>query len=595
MGHKQTPGRFTKAQSRFFDRLAQTISARSADRKIRSGPRVETAQGPVVGKTIDKGRINYFAGIPYAAPPVGELRWRPPKPPAKRSAPAICTKPGPIAHQRAQGIDEFFGALVRGLGLPKTKQKALAGMLKAVPKKMDEDCLTLGIRAPAGATGLPVMVWIHGGDHTDGSGSELLYVSNALPTRGCVVVTINYRLGLLGFLAHPELATESEQNLSGNYGLMDQIAALSWVRDNIVNFGGDPNQITIFGQSAGGEAVLNLMTSPRARGLFHAAIAQSPSDSGRWLHLRQPVLDLKSAEQAGSDFCSSIVGNEPGQIARMRQLAAEDLYDYYRADPEAGRHFYPAVDGSILPTTPMTAFSNQNQAPVPLMIGYNSDEGSLFTNVMHPAGAEFGPIPEGGLTPEEIGQTFEHSYGSREAAEQIMAAYPGIANNDPVAVAEHCRDHMFGVHVDHASRMHAEAGHNTFRYYFQAVPPLPDQTVGAFHAAEVLYVFDTSLPLVPAAPDGHLLTREMGDRWFAFAATHNPDFPGREAWPSFGVDSPVQMVFDRPDSAAQPVPKQPGLDLMRRRIGYLTSLTALPETIDVREPNLSATQDDITM
>ena len=153
-------------------------------------------------------------------------------------------------------------------------------------------------------------------------GSEPFYHGNALPERGCVLVTINYRLGLFGFFAHPDLAAESPDRVSGNYGLLDQIAALEWVRDNIAAFGGDPTRVTIFGESAGGEAVLNLLTSPRARGLFHRAIAQSPSDRGRWLQLRRPALDFRPAEDAGVDFATLAVGSEAGQLARLRAAGA---------------------------------------------------------------------------------------------------------------------------------------------------------------------------------------------------------------------------------------------------------------------------------
>lgn len=558
-------------------------SLASLTKKIKSGPVVETTEGLVMGKTADKGRMNIFAGIPYAAPPLGEFRWQAPQPAARRDETLSCTKPGPIPHQRAQTMDEFIGNLVGGLGIPKAKQRALSSLMKAVPKKVNEDCLTLGIRAPAAASNLPVMVWIHGGDHTDGSGSDILYASNVLPARGCVLVQINYRLGLFGFMGHPDLAKESDDGVSGNYGLLDQVAALTWVRDNIGNFGGNPANVTIFGESAGGEAVLNLMTSPRARGLFHAAIAQSPSDSGRWLHLRQPMLGFQALEEAGAEFATSIVGAEAGQIERMRSESAEDLYDRYRSNEDLGRHFYPAVDGAILPTTPMTAFSNQNQAPVPLMIGYNADEGSMFVGLMHPAGAEFGPVPDGGFTTEGVHDAFTLSYGSEKLGKQVMDLYPGVDSGDHDAIAAHCADHMFGVHVDHASRMHAAAGHPVYRYHFRSVPASSTQTAGAFHAAEVLHVFDTALPLIPVAPDAHLLTKEMGDRWFAFAASHVPDFPGRDTWPAYDAENPEHLVLNRPTSAVEPCPAQEGLDLMRARIERLNGVGVATETIDMRE------------
>ena len=536
-------------------------------------PTASTRNGTVSGSYGSKRTIAEYAGIPYAAAPVGELRWRAPQPVSSWSGVKRCTKAGPIAFQRAQNMELFMSAIATGIGLSPMKQKALLAAVK-IPRKQNEDCLTLNVRTPVGAANLPVMVWIHGGDHTDGSGSDPIYASNALPTRGCVLVTINYRLGLFGFFAHPELAGESDAGVSGNYGLLDQICALEWVRDNIAAFGGDPGCVTIFGESAGGEAVLNLMTAPKARGLFHRAIAQSPSDSGRWLHLRKPMVDFLPAEDAGTLFANAVVGNEAGQVARLRAMTPEALSELYRSRPELGRYFYPCVDGVVLPVAPMTAFSQKRQAPVPLMIGYNADEGSLLAPFMHPAGGEFlAPADRSSLSGEEIRAAFVRSYGSDEAVDRLMALYPGLAKGDLPAMIRHAGDHMFGVHVDHASRQHAEAGHPTYRYFFQAVPPSPKQTAGAYHAAEVFFVFDTAFPLVEKAPDAHLLAREMGDRWFAFAATADPAFPGRAPWPRYDPANPVQMVFDRPRSQPADCPAQPGLDLMRERISRLDAMS----------------------
>ncbi len=547
--------------------------------RARRGPVAHTAEGPVFGKYVDGGRIRYFGGVPYAEPPLGDLRWSAPRPAPQRERLLDCTRPGKMAYQRLQNMEAFIQKLVAGLGLSKPKQMAIRAAAKAAPTPQSEDCLTMTVRAPTGATGLPVLFWIHGGDHTDGSGSDVFYESTALPSRGCVVVTINYRLGLFGFLAHPELSAESPEGVSGNYGLLDQIAALEWVKANISSFGGDPDRITIFGESAGGQAVLNCMTSPKARGLFSAAIAESPSDSGRWLHLDRPVLALDAAVDAGCEFAASVVGASPGQIDRLRAIEPDELTEAYRADLQAGRHFYPCVDGATLPTSPMTAFSHGTQAPVPLIIGYNADEGSLLAGFMHPAGAEFGAretlAPDGApMDAAVVRATFEQSFGSTELVDRLMAAYPGLADLDEDAIERYTGDHMFGVHVDHASRQHAAAGHPVYRYHYRAVPASPKQTAGAYHAAEVFNVFDSSFPMVPEAPDNHLLSRDMGDRWFAFAATHRPDSPGRPEWPRFDPADPHHMVFDRPVSKPELNPAQPGLEILRKRIEYLDRVTA---------------------
>ncbi len=548
-------------------RRGRTAARRSTGRE---GPIVETTAGPVQGKLADKKTVAVFQGIPYAAAPVGARRWAPPISPEPWTDVRSCRSAGPMAHQRAQNMDEFVARLTEALGLSPARQKAVQAAIR-LPRPTSEDCLTLNVRVPTHATGLPVMVWIHGGDHTDGSSSDVLYNSNALPERGCVLVSINYRLGLMGFFAHPELDAESDQGVSGNWGLLDQIAALEWVRDNIAAFGGDPDNVTIFGESAGGQAVLNLMTSPLARGLFHRAISQSPSDTGRWLHHDRSMLDFLPANDAGRRFGDLAVGSEDGQLARLRAMDADELYELYRENPDLGRYFYPCVDGVVLPETPMTAFSFGRQAPVPLMIGYNADEGSLFADIIHPAGGEFErpTIDPDSLSATDVRDTLLRSYGSAEAVDALLAEYPGLDTGDPTSCERHAGDHMFGVHVDHASRRHAEEGHPVFRYHFRAVPPSPEQTAGAFHAAEITYVFDSKIPGFPVADDGHLLSREMGDRWFAFAATGSPAHPGRGEWPAYDPSNPVHMVFDRPRSEAQPCPSEPGLDLMRARIAHL--------------------------
>ena len=258
---------------------------------------VDVSGGKIKGKVGSKGRLTHHLGIPYAAPPVGARRWKAPAPVEPWRGTEKCTSFGPGGYQRPAGMSEFFDGVIAGIGLGRARAKALATAMKFARTKQSEDCLTINVHAPVGAEALPVMVWIHGGDHTDGDSSMPTYNSPVFPERGCVLVTFNYRLGLMGFFAHPDLAVESPDGVSGNYGLLDQIAALEWVRDNIAAFGGDPARVTIFGESAGGEAVLNLMTSPRARAVPRA-IAQSPSDSGRWLHLRRPALDFISVEDA---------------------------------------------------------------------------------------------------------------------------------------------------------------------------------------------------------------------------------------------------------------------------------------------------------
>lgn len=533
---------------------------------------VLTAAGPVVGRSLQKGALTFWPGIPYAASPTGPNRWRAPQPPTPWTAPRICKKPGPIAHQRRIFQGEFIERLLAGVGMSSLKTRAMLELIKRLPVTEDEDCLTVNVTAPSNAADLPVMVWFHGGDHTDGASSDPLYLSTSLPARGCVLVTVNYRLGLFGFLSHPELA-EEPGGATGNWGLLDQIQALEWVRDNIAGFGGDADRVTIFGESAGGMAVLNLMTAPRARGLFHRAIAQSPSDSGRWLHLRQSFLDFTSAEDAGGRFGDAAVGDGAGQVDRLRSADANTLMDLYRDRVDLARYCYPVIDGDVLPSSPLAAFRHDAAAPVPLMIGYNADEGSLLGSMMSPAGAEFPSPAISTPTGAELRRLFELSYGDSAKVDRLFEIYPGLDVAGPTACADYCGDHMFGSHVDYISRHHAANGHPTYRYYFTALPPSPKQTAGAFHAAEIPFVFDTALPMLPKAEGHDRLARHMGDRWFSFANDGVPTPPGRDLWPTYEADDPQQLVFDLDVSGVRPCPDEPGLALLRDRIDRLTDLS----------------------
>jgi para-nitrobenzyl esterase len=538
---------------------------------------VETTSGPVRGKVVTRRRFVSFKGIPYAAKPVGQRRWKPPVLPAPWLDALDCTKPGPIPHQRVGATMEFANKLVNGLGLSPLRRTALKAGIRAQKTTEHEDCLTLSVRSQVEAKDAPVMVWIHGGDHTDGSGSDGIYATNALASRGVVQVNINYRLGLFGFFAHPELDAESEFEVSGNYGLMDQVAALKWVRDNISNFGGDPNNVTIFGESAGGQAVLNLMTAPSARGLFHRAISQSPGDSGRWLHHSKPVLDFEPANVAGLKFANLAVGDGPNQIPRLRAVTAQRLMMLYRNHAEIGRHFYPVADGHVLPEVPTSAFMHRNQANVPLLIGYNANEGSLFTGGGLPAGPEMFAYGS-----ETVLTTLTRSYGSAGIAQAVMASYPGLEDLEPAAEADHLRDHIFGVQVDHCAREHADSGNDVYRYHYRNRPASPKATSGAFHAAEVFNVFGSSLPLVDGGSGYENLTRTMGDRWVAFADKGNPNLEDHPDWPSYDPDAPAHMIFNRPDSGVEPCPPQDALDLMRARIERLTDI--MSSEVDLTAP-----------
>jgi para-nitrobenzyl esterase len=307
------------------------------------GPIVAVEGGEIQGSFEEKGQVAVFKGIPFAAPPVGELRWRPPQPVTPWEGIRDASRFASICTQGDDDENDFFGRMVDGQGMGWLRRalfRLAVGVASEEPES--EDCLYLNVRTAnlGGAEKQPVMVWIHGGGHQTGSGSTDFYQSNPLAQRGVVLVTFNYRLGLIGYLAHPALSAESEQGVSGNYGTLDQIAALRWVRDHIAAFGGDPANVTIFGESAGGESVAHMLISPLARGLVHRAIMQSASTGELLVHLRRPVLHFMSAEAAGEAFASKVVGDAEDPIARLRAISADELYTQA-----------PALPGSTPPPT----------------------------------------------------------------------------------------------------------------------------------------------------------------------------------------------------------------------------------------------------
>ena len=313
--------------------------------------RVETAQGNVDGVLVDG--IRSYKGIPFAAPPVGDRRWRPPQPVEAWGQRTLRAHSfGPECMQTPYGAGSFFGG---------------------PPAPTAEDCLYLNVWTGAddASERRPVMVWIHGGALTRGSGSTGIYDGTALAEKGAVVVTINYRLGPFGYLAHPLLSAESEHGSSGNYGVLDQVAALEWVRDNIAGFGGDPERVTIFGESAGSWSVNTLMATPLAAGLFHGAIGQSGGRFGPMMRLSEAPEGGRSAEEIGAAFLGAL-GAET--LDDMRRLSAASVLA--GLETPAGRGFRTAenVDGWVLPTDVTTAFAEGTHNNVPVLVGFNADE-----------------------------------------------------------------------------------------------------------------------------------------------------------------------------------------------------------------------------
>jgi para-nitrobenzyl esterase len=420
---------------------------------------IETQNGRLTGSRSADGRVDAYKGIPYARPPLDALRWRAPEPAQPWTGLRDATAFGPrsIQPERPAHSISYFG-----------------------PEAQSEDCLYLNVWTAAsdGGTGRPVMVWFHGGGFSVGSGALPIFDGEPLARRGVVVVTLNHRLGGLGYLAHPDLSRESPHGVSGNYGLLDQIMALSWVRDNIAAFGGDPGNVTIFGQSVGSSCVNVLMTSPLARGLFHRAIGESGGSmvrpgwpgGGSMLHLR----DSEAVGKRVADHFSCRTLDD------LRALSADDVQLRWPRDVTA-RPFM-VIDGYAVPEPVGDAFAQGHQIDVPLLTGANSDEASAIG-------------PSSSL--EDFIATLKYEYGDQWR--RLYDLYGGGADFAQVSRRLGCHKRFNWVNWTWAREHRRTARSKTYFYHFAHAQPLPHQpfaegdgaTLGAFHTAEIPYVFGT--------------------------------------------------------------------------------------------------------
>ena len=458
-----------------------------------------------------------FKGIPFAAPPVGELRWRPPEPVIGWEGVRDASESGPICVQNG--------------GRNVTQ---------------DEDCLFLNVWAPREtAEPRPVLFWIHGGGYTGGSGSTAIYDGTRLAADGAVVVTINYRLNVFGFLAHPALSAESPHGASGNYGLLDMAAALEWVRDNVAAFGGDAGRVTIFGESAGGGAVMSVMLMPQAGGLFHGAIAQSNWINGWDRPLAATARGWEAAEAQGLRVAAAlgIAGDADEALAAMRAASAADVLAASNADAgspflRTGNVWAPNVDGWTIPDDPLAMYRAGRQHAVPLITGLNGNEGSLMTRGMDVADAA----------------AFEGYVRSvyPELADEMLAHYDASSPDAAkAAIDKVIHDLYFAGPVRAHAESQAAAGAPTWLYHFTHVPPTPwGADLGSHHAAELVYVFGTltrseeggerPLGLTPVGDytdADTALSATMRGYWVQFAGTGNPNRGGLPPWPTFDPET----------------------------------------------------------
>ena len=462
--------------------------------------------------------LTVYRGIPFAAPPVGDLRWRAPQPAAKWDG--------------VRQADKFAPGPIQG-GNP--------------PSGKSEDCLYLNIWTPAKSASdrIPVLVWIYGGGFGAGSTSERNYSGENLARKGVVLVSIAYRVGQLGFLAHPELSAENPDRVSGNYGLLDMILGLQWVKENIAAFGGDPDKVTIFGESAGGIAVSMLCASPLAKGLFHGAISQSGGSFGPPRPTTFPGENLKRLADAERDGQAYLKNAGVSSIAELRKIGVDKL--------PAGRGLgmsWPIIDGLVIPDDQYKLYDAGRFNDTPVLVGYNSDEGASFSP------------PK---TPEEYIAGVRTRYGP--FAEDLIKAYPTASGTVPKTARDLARDAAFGWHTWIWARLQSKMGKSkAFYYYFDQHPDYPEDSpragYGSPHGQDVAYVFQHLDASNPQTTKTDLdISDAMATYWTNFAKRGDPSGEGFPVWPAFSDNNPVVMHFNQTPHTG-PVPSAGSLKVL---------------------------------
>jgi para-nitrobenzyl esterase len=485
------------------------------------------AQAQSAAVTVDGGRLEgtidgglaIFKGIPFAAPPVGDLRWRAPQPGTPWSG--------------VRKADTFAPACMQAMGAPP-------------PGGVSEDCLYLNVWSPAKTAGekLPVLVWIYGGGFAGGATSYPVHDGARLATRGVILVSISYRVGQLGFFAHPELSVESPSHTSGNYGLLDMVAGLQWISRNIAAFGGDPKRVTIFGESAGGIAVSMLCASPVAKGLFQGAISQSGGSFGPSSTNPQPGENMRLlsvAETSGVAFAKSAGADS---IAALRALSPEKLFEATRGQRGMA---WPIVDGYVIPDDQYRLYSAGRFNDTPILVGYNSDEGLSFTRIKKA---------------EEYVAGVRERYGP--FADRLIAAYPPAGDAVTKTARDLARDSAFGWHTWSWARLQASKGKGkAYLYYFDQHPPrtpgTPEADHGTPHGVDVPYVFENLDD--KATPEDHHISETMAAYWTNFAKHGDPNGPGLPVWPTFSDATPVVMYLG-PTARTGAVPSADSLKVL---------------------------------
>lgn len=476
---------------------------------------VDAPAGPLQGEAADG--VNVFRGVPYALAPTGERRWRAPADMPRWGQTRDATRFGAACHQPvARGESIYAGDA----------------------PTMSEDCLFLNVWAPQDSQDAPVFVWIHGGALNTGASNEAMYDGARLAAaQGMVVVSINYRLGVLGYLAHPELSAESSQDVSGNYGLLDQIAALNWIKTNIAAFGGDPENVTIAGESAGALSVMYLMASPQARGLFDRAIAQSA------YMISTPELRSSRHGDPAAESMGAWLQAQLG-FADLADLRAMDAQTLTTSALAKGYAPWGTIDGKVLPEQLVEVFDKGEQAPVPLLIGFNAGEIRSLRFLLPPS-----PPTDPVVYEREI----RERYGV--LADDFLRLYP--ASDLEQSLLATPRDGLYGWTAERMVRLQARTGQPGYLYFFDhGYPAMEEADLHAFHASEIPFVFGTAdltparWPEIPDTEAERRFSEAMMAYWASFARTGAPTASGQPNWPAYGDDR-TYMAFE-----AEPVVRQ---------------------------------------
>jgi len=487
---------------------------------------VHISAGFISGTRNIQTNVTAYKGIPFAAPPLGPLRWKAPQPVKPWPGVRPCKAFGPSPVQ----VKPFpFLMLTTEFLVPE--------------KPMDEDCLYLNVWTGAVSENdkRPVVVWIYGGGFNTGGAAARAYDGEAMAAKGCIFVSFNYRLGIFGFFSHPDLTKESPDRTSGNYGLLDQIAVLRWVHQNIAVFGGDPDNVTIAGQSAGSMSVNLLLAAPLAQGFFHRAIAESGTLVSSNSFVTMP--DLKAAEQEGQSLAA---GLKAPSLDQLRAIPADKLF--YKTI----RFFGPIVDGFVLPQSIPEMFAAGKQAHVPLLTGWNGDEGMVFTV----------------KTKQEYTDFLKDKFGPD--APFLLKFYP--ASTDEEAAESQLamsRDRLIGLpHYLWASKESASGNADVFVYNFTRKPPPlrdGDRKYGAFHTAEIPYFLD-NLKMVnrPWEKSDYELASTLSGYWINFVRTGNPNGSNLPEWPAFNNRDKRIMILNEPLMAGA-IPNSGALDFFEEK------------------------------